>query len=483
MVSEWRQMQSAVCRSGSSAVRQLSGSLAALAALAAMCLRWRRFGSHDDDLSAARRSPGGVGDLGDGGGLSAALAASQLFVSCPEVLASPVAAEGWRLLRRWRQRLGGCECCSPRFASCLEALVTVTVAAACYMVAAKTVAAVISARRFPIAVCGSPRGPLAHSGIVPLGLVPLGLVGLMLPTLYHLFGTCYRWGGSGLLGVLTLAPPFGALPFPSGCNSGGRGPLWQHWEVQAWSPEVQIVGIGGTSVGSTTAPPTDPWSSSMAPTAQGQPAPDPWAPASTFLGPWGDSPSKPSTNGMAGRDETSSRGLGTKCWKKGRVRGWYFSQGELSLLAEEVSISQAGSGKDSPNAFDMAAMAGSLPETCKPMCKTPETFLGPNAALVDLDSLVSKHAAPSSSTKASNPFLPPANSTEETKQSTKNSGARCPAELRSCCCLWPSGLPDMACVAASFHDFGDWTPCGPPGKCRFSDAQPDKRHVLQPAQL
>lgn len=55
--------------------------------------------------------------------------------------------------------------------------------------------------------------------------------------------------------------------------------------------------------------------------------------------------------------------------------------------------------------------------------------------------------------------------------------------MRSSSCLWPSGLPDTACVAASFRVFGGWTPCGPPGKCRFSDAQPDKRPLLQPAQF
>ncbi|XP_032090556.1 epsin-1 isoform X2 [Thamnophis elegans] len=186
---------------------------------------------------------------------------------------------------------------------------------------------------------------------------------------------------------------------------------------------------GGASVGPTTATPTDPWSSSMAPTSQGQPAPDPWAPASTFSDPWGGSPSKPSTNGMAAnpsapsfllcpvplpaargfeqfddrdRDEFSDfDSLRPALPKSGS------STGELSLLAGEVPVSQAGSGKDSPCAFDMAAMVGSLPETCKPMRKTPESFLGPNAALVDLDSLVSKPAAPSSSTKASNPFLAP----------------------------------------------------------------------------
>ncbi|XP_058035404.1 epsin-1 isoform X3 [Ahaetulla prasina] len=193
------------------------------------------------------------------------------------------------------------------------------------------------------------------------------------------------WGGTA-----TVVPA--ACTDPWGPPSAGAAPVGDLWGTSAappappsdpWgAPPAAITdpwkAEGGTSVRPTTATPTDPWSS--APTSQGQPAPDPWAPASTFSDPWGASPSKPNTNGMAG---------------------------ELSLLAGEVPVSQAGSGKDSPNAFDMAAVAGSLPEICKPMRKTPESFLGPNAALVDLDSLVSKPSIPSSSTKASNPFLPP----------------------------------------------------------------------------
>ncbi|XP_058035403.1 epsin-1 isoform X2 [Ahaetulla prasina] len=226
------------------------------------------------------------------------------------------------------------------------------------------------------------------------------------------------WGGTA-----TVVPA--ACTDPWGPPSAGAAPVGDLWGTSAappappsdpWgAPPAAITdpwkAEGGTSVRPTTATPTDPWSS--APTSQGQPAPDPWAPASTFSDPWGASPSKPNTNGMAAargfeqfddgdRDEFSDfDSLRPALPKSGS------STGELSLLAGEVPVSQAGSGKDSPNAFDMAAVAGSLPEICKPMRKTPESFLGPNAALVDLDSLVSKPSIPSSSTKASNPFLPP----------------------------------------------------------------------------
>ncbi|XP_039190892.1 epsin-1 isoform X5 [Crotalus tigris] len=228
------------------------------------------------------------------------------------------------------------------------------------------------------------------------------------------------WGGSTTVVPAARTdlwgpPAAGAAPTgdPWGTSAAPPAPPSDPWGAPPAASADPWKAEGGTSVGPITAPPTDPWSSSTAPTHQGQPVPDPWAPASTFSDPWGGSPSKPSTNGVAAargfeqfddgdRDEFSDfDSLRPALPKSGS------STGELSLLAGEVPVSQVGSGKESPNTFDMAAVAGSLPETCKPMRKTPESFLGPNAALVDLDSLVSKPAAPSSSTKASNPFLPP----------------------------------------------------------------------------
>lgn len=72
----------------------------------------------------------------------------------------------------------------------------------------------------------------------------------------------------------------------------------------------------------------------------------------------------------------------------------------------------------SPGAFDMSGVGGSLAESVgspppaatptptPPTRKTPESFLGPNAALVDLDSLVSRPGPTPPGSKASNPFLP-----------------------------------------------------------------------------
>ncbi|XP_073512684.1 epsin-1-like isoform X7 [Phyllobates terribilis] len=132
-----------------------------------------------------------------------------------------------------------------------------------------------------------------------------------------------------------------------------------------WNPEGSAPTVGAHS--------NDPWSSS--PSMAAKQATDPWAPAATFSDPWGGSPSRPSTNGTVG---------------------------ELDLLAGEVPMSRS-LGSKSPDAFDMAAMSGSLSESSRPTRKTPESFLGPNAALVDLDSLISKPTL--QNTKTSNPFL------------------------------------------------------------------------------
>ncbi|XP_029138964.1 epsin-1-like [Protobothrops mucrosquamatus] len=242
----------------------------------------------------------------------------------------------------------------------------------------------------------TPPPPADPWGVQPVPADPWGASAIVVPAAHT-----NLWG----------PPAVGAAPTgdPWGTSTAPPAPPSAPWGVPPAASADPWKAEGGISVGPTTAPPIDPWSSSTAPT----PAPDPWAPASTFSDPWGSSPSKPSTNGVAAargfeqfddgdRDEFSDfDSLRPALPKSGS------STGELSLLAGEVPVSQAGSGKGSPNAFDMAAMAGSLPETCKPMRKTPESFLGPNAALVDLDSLVSKPAALSSSTKASNPFLPP----------------------------------------------------------------------------
>ncbi|XP_043945511.1 epsin-2 isoform X2 [Protopterus annectens] len=75
-------------------------------------------------------------------------------------------------------------------------------------------------------------------------------------------------------------------------------------------------------------------------------------------------------------------------------------------LGESSILHSKHSGTSSPELFDsQPSTTGSAKQT--PARKTPESFLGPNAALVNLDSLIAKPAPPST---LSNPFLSPGSS-------------------------------------------------------------------------
>lgn len=73
------------------------------------------------------------------------------------------------------------------------------------------------------------------------------------------------------------------------------------------------------------------------------------------------------------------------------------------LAAKAASPPAQNSGTTSPDPFESQppTVASSKPSGTR---KTPESFLGPNAALVNLDSLVTKPAPPAQSL---NPFLAP----------------------------------------------------------------------------
>ncbi|CAM4691886.1 epsin-1 isoform X1 [Caretta caretta] len=211
------------------------------------------------------------------------------------------------------------------------------------------------------------------------------------------------WGGTPG-GVASTGDPWGASASVTAPGDPWGGPPAVA-SSDPWNPEgtgPSPLPAGGVAV-SGAPPASDPWSSGPAAAPQGKPAADPWAPAQTFPDRWGGSPSKGSINGTAAGgafepDEFSDfDSLRPALPKSGS------STGELDLLAGEVPVSRSA-GARSPSTFDMAAVGGSLAEASKPTRKTPESFLGPNAALVDLDSLLSKPHAPPS-TKTSNPFL------------------------------------------------------------------------------
>ncbi|XP_017950784.1 epsin-1 isoform X4 [Xenopus tropicalis] len=218
------------------------------------------------------------------------------------------------------------------------------------------------------------------------------------------------WAGGVATSTLPAASdPWGGPPVATGASSDpwGTGAQINSTSADPWggtqavtTADVKAVSDPwnpGGSTATTGIPNNDPWSSSP-PVAQSvKKAADPWAPAASFSDPWGGSPSKPSTNGTMDKDEFSDfDNLRNALPQSGS------STGELDLLAGEVPMSRS-LGSKSPDTFDMTAMSGSLSDSCKPTRKTPESFLGPNAALVDLDSLISKPALQNA--KTSNPFL------------------------------------------------------------------------------
>ncbi|XP_045148259.1 epsin-1 isoform X2 [Echinops telfairi] len=233
------------------------------------------------------------------------------------------------------------------------------------------------------------------------------------------------WGGPAPIATAAAAPttapasdPWGGPPVPPAADPwGGTAPTPASGDP--WRPAGPAGPTadpwGGTTVPAAgEGPPPDPWGGADGgpPVGGPPPASDPWAPAPAFSDPWGGSPAKPSTNGTAvggfdpEPDEFSDFDrLRTALPTSGS------STGELELLAGEVPAR-------SPGAFDMSGLGGSLaeavgsppptatPTPTPPMRKTPESFLGPNAALVDLDSLVSRPGPTPPGAKASNPFLP-----------------------------------------------------------------------------
>ncbi|XP_004647725.1 epsin-1 isoform X2 [Octodon degus] len=231
------------------------------------------------------------------------------------------------------------------------------------------------------------------------------------------------WAGPApsAVAVPVAAPasdPWGGPTVPSAADPWG-GPAPTPASGDPWRPAAPAGSSadpwgGAPAPAAGEGPPADPWGGSegVAPVS-GPPASDPWAPAPAFSDPWGGSPAKPSTNGtavVAGFDTEPDEfsdfdRLRTALPASGS------STGELELLAGEVPAC-------SPGTFDMSGVGGSLveamgspppaatPAPTPPTRKTPESFLGPNAALVDLDSLVSRPGPTAPGAKASNPFLP-----------------------------------------------------------------------------
>ncbi|KAM7059953.1 LOW QUALITY PROTEIN: epsin-1-like [Molossus nigricans] len=230
------------------------------------------------------------------------------------------------------------------------------------------------------------------------------------------------WGGPAPMAAVipTATPasdPWGRPPVPPTADPWG-GAATTAASGDPWRPAAPAgppVGWGGNQAPAAGEGPTpDPWGSSDGVAlASGPPASDPWAPAPTFSDPWGGSPAKPSTNGtaVAGGFDAEPDEFSDFDRLRTALPASGSSTGELQLLAGEAPA-------HSPGTFDMSGVGGSLAESVgspppvaaptptPPTRKTLESFLGPNAALVDLDSLVTRPGPTLPGAKASNPFLP-----------------------------------------------------------------------------
>ncbi|XP_029293238.1 epsin-2 isoform X2 [Cottoperca gobio] len=151
------------------------------------------------------------------------------------------------------------------------------------------------------------------------------------------------------------------------------------------------------AVAAAAAPSEDPWQSYGS-------APKPAAP----VDPWGTTPSVPpmkssdpwASNSTAAADPWSSaaRPMNSITGSFDLYNASNGDGGVASSLPSQASLASSGS----LDLFDPLPTSMSMSASTHPTRKTPESFLGPNAALVNLDSLVTKPAQPA---PVANPFL------------------------------------------------------------------------------
>ncbi|XP_020502366.2 epsin-1 isoform X1 [Labrus bergylta] len=224
---------------------------------------------------------------------------------------------------------------------------------------------------------------------------------------------------------LSAVDPWGA-PAAAAATVGSAGP-----SPPPTVPPPAASGPWGTAaapdpwgVASPTSPTSsDPWGGGAPPTAA--PPPDPWAETSNRVNnvdPWASSAVTPPSADPWGPPvppSTSSSGGPVDPWAgDGIVPAsdpltsdiWSGTAKHTNGTGDPERRGSPALGCDStgsPVPFDLSSIGSSLP-----VRKTPESFLGPNAALVDLDSLVSSKPKPKqppppsiSSSSAHNPFL------------------------------------------------------------------------------
>ncbi|KAJ8334371.1 hypothetical protein SKAU_G00400100 [Synaphobranchus kaupii] len=161
------------------------------------------------------------------------------------------------------------------------------------------------------------------------------------------------WGGPA------ASPPANADPWGAPATSPPA-------ESDPWGDGVPAPNPSSDPWGDSSKANNDPWGSS---TAVSPPSGDPWGTSSAAMGdPWGRDGGAPAADSM-----TSDPWGGS---------------GDQKL--SEGSAGEGGAG--APASLDLSSISNALPAK-----KTPESFLGANASLVDLDSLVSSKPKPKQS--------------------------------------------------------------------------------------
>ncbi|KAM9493610.1 epsin-2 isoform 1-T2 [Clarias gariepinus] len=197
---------------------------------------------------------------------------------------------------------------------------------------------------------------------------------------------------SSLMDLLDVVPGGPADPWGAG-GGAGASPAGAAAKAKAAPASDPWQSYGGATNPAT---PVDPWGLPAAvPSVSPIKNSDPWgsSPAPAVADPWGSGPATRPTAPGPGSFDLFSTSNGTS---KNDLED--FDSLRSSVMSVGVKGSSVGplqtSKSASPDLFDLQASAATR--------KTPESFLGPNAALVNLDSLITKPAQPA---PISNPFL------------------------------------------------------------------------------
>lgn len=219
------------------------------------------------------------------------------------------------------------------------------------------------------------------------------------------------WGAPSAAAAVATVGSAGPSPPPTVPAPAASGP-WGAAPADPWG------------VASPTSPTiSDPWGEGPPPSTA--PPPDPWGETSNRVNnvdPWGSSAVTPPSAdpwGPSVPPSSSSSGGPVDPWASDGPLPvsdlvnsdiWSGNAKQTNCTGDPERRGSSATGADntgSPVPFDLSTLGTSLP-----VRKTPESFLGPNAALVDLDSLVSSKPKPKqppppsiSSSSAHNPFL------------------------------------------------------------------------------